>query len=329
MSVGSVDDVVVVSGTVVVGGTVVVVDAAISAAGRALTNTYVNPINATMTIGSIHRPGFGSSLLTMLSLGRNSGERHHRAIQTRVNAMDLEGRTAVVTGGAVRVGAAITRELVRRGASVFIHYNRSAEPAEALRSEIADDGGVAAIGSVDLSRPDRASDLIAAAAASLGPPTILINSASGFPFDTIDDVTVEDFRAAQDLSLASPMMLIQAFGRLVPKDLDGAVVNITDVKTVQPYRKHLSYMLAKGGIDTLTRAAAIALAPGIRVNAVALGVILPPPGEGADYAEQLAAELPLARVGGAQVVADTVAFLCENDFITGEIIRLDGGAHLV
>lgn len=243
--------------------------------------------------------------------------------------MEIEGRTAVVTGGAVRVGAAITRELARRGASVFIHYNRSAEPAEALRSEIVGAGGVAAIGSVDLSNPEAAPDLIAAAAASLGPPTILINSASGFPVDTIDDVTVDGFRAAQDLSLATPMMLIQAFGEQVPKEVGGAVVNITDVKTVRPYLKHLSYMLAKGGVDTLTRAAAIALAPGIRVNAVALGVILPPPGEGAEYVEQLAADLPLARVGGAQVVADTVVFLCENDFITGEIIRLDGGAHLV
>ncbi|GMQ93980.1 MAG: SDR family oxidoreductase [Acidimicrobiia bacterium] len=243
--------------------------------------------------------------------------------------MDLEGRIAVVTGGAVRVGGAITRELAFRGASVFIHYNRSAGPAEALREEIVAVGGVAAIGSVDLSNPEAAPDLIAAAGGALGPPTILVNSASGFPSDTIDDVTVAGFRSAQDLSLTTPMMLIQAFARHVPDDLGGAVVNVTDVKTMRPYRKHLSYMLAKGGIDTLTRAAAVALAPKIRVNAVALGVILPPAKEDDAYAENLAADLPLQRIGGAQVVADTVAFLCENDFITGEIIRVDGGGHLV
>ncbi len=243
--------------------------------------------------------------------------------------MDLEGRTAVVTGGAVRVGAAITRELARRGASVFIHYNRSAEPAEALRSEIVEAGGVAAIGSVNLSDPDTAPDLIAAAGASLGPPTILVNSASGFPFDTIGDVTTDGFRTAQNLSLTTPMMLIQALAAQIPDGLDGAVVNITDVKTTRPYRKHLSYILAKGGIDTLTRATALALAPTIRVNAVALGVILPPADEDDDYAANLASGLPLQRVGGTQVVADTVAFLCTNDFVTGEIIRLDGGAHLV
>jgi NAD(P)-dependent dehydrogenase (short-subunit alcohol dehydrogenase family) len=124
-------------------------------------------------------------------------------------------------------------------------------------------------------------------------------------------------------------MLIQAFAGQVPDDLGGAVVNITDVKTMRPYTKHLSYMLAKGGIDTLTRAAALALAPKVRVNAVALGVILPPSDEDDDYARNLAADLPLQRVGGAQVVADAVAFLCENDFITGEIVRVDGGGHLV
>jgi NAD(P)-dependent dehydrogenase (short-subunit alcohol dehydrogenase family) len=243
--------------------------------------------------------------------------------------MDIDGRTAIVTGGAVRVGGAITRELARRGASVFIHYNRSAAPAEELRSEIIEAGGVAAIGSVDLSEPESAADLVAAAASSLGPPTILVNSASGFPADSIDDVTVDGFRSAQHLSLVTPMMLIQAFAKQVPDDLGGAVVNITDVKTMRPYSKHLSYMLAKGGIDTLTRAAALALAPRVRVNAVALGVILPPSNEDDDYARNLAADLPLQRVGGAQVVADAVAFLCENDFITGEIVRVDGGGHLV
>lgn len=243
--------------------------------------------------------------------------------------MDLDGRTAVVTGGAVRVGAAICTELARRGAAVFIHYNRSAGPAEELRAQIVDAGGIAAIGSVDLSSPEAAPGLISAAAASLESPTILINSASAFPFDTINDVTLEGYRAAQDLTLVTPLMLTQAFAKQVPDDLGGAIVNVTDVKTTRPYRKHISYMLAKGGVDTLTRASAIALAPKIRVNAVALGLVLPPANEDDDYAEKLADELPLQRIGGAQVVADTVAFLCENDFITGEIVRVDGGGHLV
>ncbi|MDK1017802.1 MAG: SDR family oxidoreductase [Actinomycetota bacterium] len=243
--------------------------------------------------------------------------------------MDLAGRTAIVTGGAARVGRAISAELARRGAAVFIHYHQSSDKAESLHREINAAGGVAAIGSLDLSDPEIARHLVDVASAALGPPTILVNNASGFPLDTIEDVTLEGFRAAQDLMLATPLLLTQAFARQVPEGLGGAIVNVTDARTAKPYRKHLSYVLAKGGIDTLTRASALSLAPLIRVNAVALGVILPPPGEGDGYAGQLAAELPLSRVGGTQVVADAVALLLENDFITGEIIRVDGGGHLV
>ena len=243
--------------------------------------------------------------------------------------MELEGRTALVTGGAVRVGRAISLALADAGANVFVHYNRSAGPAEEVAAEVEARGVRAATGPGDLSDPAAAASIIDEAVAALGPVSVLVNSASGFPTDSLGDVTVDGWRSTLDLTLGSPLFLTQAFADALPGDEIGAVVNVTDVKTQRPYRQHLSYMLGKGGIDTLTRAAALALAPRIRVNAVALGVILPPPGEGEDYVNALAGELPLARVGGAQVVADTVVFLARNDFITGEIIRLDGGAHLV
>ncbi len=244
-------------------------------------------------------------------------------------SMELRGRTAVVTGGAVRVGRAISTALAREGAHVYIHYNRSAAPAEELRDEIIARGGVAAAGSADLSDPGRAHQLIRMAEDELGPVTVLVNSASGFPADSLEDVTLEGWRRTMDLTLGSPMFLIQAFAARVDADAQGAVVNVTDVKTMRPYREHLSYVLAKGGIDTLTRAAARSLAPRIRVNAVALGVILPPPGEGDEYVNALAEHLPLQRVGGPEVVGDTVVFLARNDFMTGEIVHLDGGAGLV
>ncbi len=243
--------------------------------------------------------------------------------------MELQGRTAVVTGGAVRVGRAISLALARQGAHVYIHYNRSAGPAEALRDEILATGGVAAVGSADLSDPGQAQGMMHMAQDTLGPISVLVNSASGFPTDTLESITLERWRSTMDLTLGSPLFLTQAFAAGLGADHSGAIVNITDVKTTRPYRSHLSYMLAKGGIDTLTRAAALALAPRIRVNAVALGVILPPPGEDEEYVNALAAELPLKRVGGPEVVADTVVFLARNDFITGEIIHLDGGAGLV
>jgi NAD(P)-dependent dehydrogenase (short-subunit alcohol dehydrogenase family) len=242
--------------------------------------------------------------------------------------MELKGTVAVVTGGAVRLGRAISLALAHEGAAVFIHYNRSAGPAEDLRDEIIAAGGTAVAGSGDLSDQRKAAEIIAAASDALGHVSVLVNSASGFPADNITNLDVDAWQSTMNLTLGSPLFLTQAFAAEVPADGSGAVVNITDIKTMRPYKEHLSYMLAKGGIDTLTRATALALAPNIRVNAVALGVILPPPGEGEEYVNALAAALPLQRAGGAQVVADTVVFLAKNDFITGEIIHLDGGALL-
>ena len=185
-----------------------------------------------------------------------------------------------------------------------------------------------AVGSVDLSDPQRAPELIEMAAAALGEVSILVNSASGFATDTIADVTVEGFRRSQDLTMTTPVFLTQAFAAALGEQSQGAVLNVTDVRTMTPYLKHFSYVIAKGGVDTFTRAAAVALAPRIRVNAVALGVILPPPGEDAAYVEGLAAELPLQRVGGTDPVVEAALSLLRNDFVTGEIVRLDGGSHL-
>jgi glucose 1-dehydrogenase len=243
--------------------------------------------------------------------------------------MDIAGRNALVTGGAHRVGRAITMALAAAGADVFIHYGRSADEAEATASKIRGLGRTVAMGSADLGEPSAAADLIDAATVALGPISILVNSASGFPKDTLQDVELSAWRHTLDLTLASPVFLTQAFADAMPRGLGGAVVNVTDVKTATPYRTHFSYIVAKGGLDQFTKAAAVALAPDIRVNAVALGVILPPPGEDEAYAQQLADAIPMKRPGGTDPVAAAVLALVENDFVTGETIRVDGGQHLV
>jgi NAD(P)-dependent dehydrogenase (short-subunit alcohol dehydrogenase family) len=242
--------------------------------------------------------------------------------------MNISNRVAVVTGGARRVGRAIALALADAGASVFVHYNSSAGPAEDALAEIHSRGGRGAVGSVDLGDPAAAPQLIDMAADALGEVSILVNSASGFATDTITDVDLAGWQRSHDLTLASPVFLTQAFAAALGDDSQGAVLNVTDVRTSTPYLKHFSYVIAKGGLDTFTRAAAVALAPGIRVNAVALGVILPPPGEDAAYVEELAADLPLQRVGGTEPVVAAALHLIQNDFVTGEIIRLDGGGHL-
>jgi NAD(P)-dependent dehydrogenase (short-subunit alcohol dehydrogenase family) len=243
--------------------------------------------------------------------------------------MDIRGRVALVTGGGKRLGRAIALGLASAGADVFVHYRRSAEEAEQTVAEIRRGGSRAAAGAMDLADPAQAPALIAAAGEALGPVSILINSASGFPVDSLDGVTVDQWRRTQDLTLATPVFLTQAFAAALPDGERGAVVNLTDVRTMKPYRTHFSYVVAKGGIDTFTRAAALALAPRIRVNAVALGVILPPPGEDAAFVESLAADLPLPWAGGPDPVVQAVRSLILNDFVTGEVVRVDGGGHLV
>ena len=161
-------------------------------------------------------------------------------------------------------------------------------------------GRAVALGSANLGDPAVAGDLIDAATVALGPISILVNSASGFPTDTLRDVDLEAWRRTQDLTLASPVFLTQAFAEALPEGMGGAVVNVTDVKTATPYRTHFSYIVAKGGLDQFTTAAAVALAPSIRVNAVALGVILPPPGEDDAYAERLADKIPMGRIPSLQ-----------------------------
>jgi NAD(P)-dependent dehydrogenase (short-subunit alcohol dehydrogenase family) len=241
--------------------------------------------------------------------------------------MQLEGTAALVTGGARRVGRGIALALAGAGCDLVLHYNRSSEEAEATAAEAEARGARVNLVGADMADP-AAAPAVLAGAADLAPVRILVNSAAVFPDDTLADVTAAGWEKTLSVNLTGPVFLTQAFAAALPADTSGAVVNITDWRTARPYTDHFSYTVAKGGIDTFTEAAAEALAPRIRVNAVALGAILPPPGKDSEYLKELAQEIPLQRVGGTDVVAEAVLFLLGNDFVTGEIVRLDGGAHL-
>ena len=241
--------------------------------------------------------------------------------------MELHGVVALVTGGAHRVGKAIVLALAEAGCDLVLHYNSSATAAEATAEEVRALGRSVLLVGADLGDPANAPKLIDEAS-ELGPVQVLVNSAATFAHDTIRDVTPESWDQTFQVNLRAPTFLTQAFANALPEGLEGSVVNVTDWRTERPYPDHFAYTIAKGAVDTFTAAAAVALAPQIRVNAVALGAMLPPPGEDSDYLKALASEIPLQRVGGTEPVARAVRFLVESDFVTGEIIRLDGGAHL-
>jgi len=242
--------------------------------------------------------------------------------------MELTDTTALVTGGAHRVGKAITLALARAGCDMVLHYHSSAGPAEETAAEVEALGRRVALVRADLGDASAAPTVVAAAG-DLAPVRVLVNSAAAFPDDRLVDVTPGAWQRTLDTNLTGPVFLTQAFARALPADMDGAVVNVTDWRTARPYPDHFSYTVAKGALDTFTEAAAGALAPRIRVNGVALGAILPPPGRDGAYLRELARDIPVQRVGDPGLVADTVLHLLGNDFITGEIVRIHGGAHLV
>ena len=240
--------------------------------------------------------------------------------------MELQDKVALVTGGAQRIGRGLVLALAKAGCHIVLHYNNSTDAAQKTAEEARAEGVEVITLQADLSHPVEAANLIATVALELGSVQILINNAAIFPKDTLLDLSPEAWENTMRINLISPLFLTQAFARALPQKDSGAVINITDCRTLRP--THFSYSMSKEGLNHFTLVAAATLAPRIRVNGIALGAMLPPPGGDEKYMIQRATQLPLQRVGGFEPVAQAMLYLLQNDFVTGEIIRLDGGDHL-
>jgi len=238
----------------------------------------------------------------------------------------LEGRTALVTGAAVRIGRAIALALAEQGANVIVHYRSSREEAEAACAELTALGARAWPLQAELASPDQAAGLIPRAAEVAGPVHALVNSASIFGPSTIAHMTPEQVRENLAVNAWGPLALMRA---LAAQEIDGGrVVNLLDTRVQGLDLDHAAYILSKHALLQLTRMAAVELAPRITVNAVAPGLILPPPGEDESYLDALAESLPLKRHGSARDVADAVTYLLQAEFVTGQVIFVDGGRHV-
>ena len=243
--------------------------------------------------------------------------------------MNLQGKVAVVTGGAIRVGRAITLALAEAGCHVFIIYGRSAESAEETRALVEELGVKARIFPANLADAQATETVMPTAREWFGQVDVLVNSAAIFRDGALDDTTLDIWDLQFDVNLRAPYLLSQAFARQVPGDGQGAIVNISDARVFRPAADHFAYRLTKSGLLTMTEILAHDLAPRIRVNALALGAILPPPGQDESYLEKLAQDrVPLKRPGNANIVAQNVVHLLEQDFLTGVIIKVDGGEFL-
>ena len=237
----------------------------------------------------------------------------------------LEGRTALVTGAGKRLGRAIAEALAARGASLVLHCRTSGEEAEGLVRALAASGTRAMVLRADLSDPPAAAALVERAAREAGPLDILVNNASVFGEETLEQLSAESVRRNVDVNALSPFYAARAFAR---QGRPGVMVNLLDTMIRDYDRKHLPYHLSKRMLFTLTRDMAVEYAPRVRVNAVAPGLVLPPEGADESYLRALEHTNPLHTHGAAEDVARAVLFLVESPFVTGQVVYVDGGRHL-
>jgi len=243
--------------------------------------------------------------------------------------MTVVVKTVLVTGAAKRLGRAIALDLARHGWSIALHYHSSEKEARATAADAATSGVKVALLKADLGRESEAASLIQRAVAELGPLSGLVNSASLFENDDWYSVTRESWDKHMETNLRAPFVLAQAFARQVPRDGHGAIVNLIDQRVLKPTPQFLSYSLSKAGLKWLTTTLAQALAPRVRVNAVAPGpTIINARQSQADFARQREATV-LGRGAEPQDVCDAVRYLLEASAVTGQMLAVDGGQHLI
>ncbi len=237
----------------------------------------------------------------------------------------LAGLRALVTGSGVRLGRAIADHLSDQGVAVAFHCHASREGADAGAARARAQGRAAVVLEANLEDFRAAHALPGRAAESLGGLDIVVSSAARFEKVPFQEIRPEALRRMLALDFEAPFALAQGAAAVLTNP-GGCLVNLLDIGAFEPWRGYAHYCSAKAALAMLTRLLALELAPGIRVNGVAPGTILWPE-RGYNEAEK-AAELkrvPLGRIGTAQEVAETVAFLCQNEYLTGEIVRVDGG----
>ena len=232
-----------------------------------------------------------------------------------------------MTGAGRRIGRVIALSLAEAGANVAVHYNTSRIDAEETVQTIRAVGGTAESFQADLSDYGRATGLADAVRSHFGSFDLLINSASAFGTGRFEETTKDEWDYYLAVNFTAPFLLSQCMFSGLPEDATGKVINLNDWRTARA--KRFAYGASKAALSGLTRSLAVAMAPRVQVNELALGAILPP----VDVVERPPEEMetglgPAGRMGTLNEVARAVLALVENDFITGETLHIDGGRHI-
>lgn len=237
-------------------------------------------------------------------------------------------KTALVTGGAKRIGRAIVMALARQGYDIAVHYNRSQDDAAALVEELKSVGARAVAVQADLSQTATVASLIDDAVKLIGPLEVLVNNASIFADDRAGSVTVDSFATHIDTNLLAPILLSQAFAAQKRLPKGASIINLIDQRVLKPSPPFFSYGLSKAGLWHATRTMAQALAPHVRVNAVGPGPTLKSVHQSEKDFERESRSTLLQKATSPDEVAAAVVYLLSAPSVTGQMICVDSGQHL-
>lgn len=236
---------------------------------------------------------------------------------------------ALVTGGAQRLGKAFASTLAHMGYSIALHYHSSEKQAQQTKAELESIGTQVHLLKADLTQPDQIESLFSIFDSDLRSLTfnLLVNSASIMPVGNSRELDLQDWDSALDLNLRAPFLLAQHAAKHMTSG--GLIVNISDVGAQKAWSRYLSYNVSKAGLDSLTKLLARSLAPTIRVNAIAPGLVLPSDVVTREQWDKLVEKLPLKRAATLGEITSALEFLIRNEYVTGQTIVVDGGYSLV
>lgn len=239
--------------------------------------------------------------------------------------MKLKGKTALITGAGRRLGKAMALSLAEKGADIILHYRNSAEEAAALAGEIRLMGRHCILTFQDLSESDTTERWFRNLIEENGKLDILINSASAFPEGDYETLGAAELNRSINLHVHSPLIMIRVLYEL---STAASVINILDTRIADRDPLHAAYHLGKRGLFTLTKDLAFEMAPKLRINGIAPGIILPPAGKDDTWLERLKSSNPMQERGSVKDITNAMMYLIQAEFVTGQIIYVDGGRHL-
>jgi NAD(P)-dependent dehydrogenase (short-subunit alcohol dehydrogenase family) len=238
--------------------------------------------------------------------------------------MELTNISCLITGSTGTLGTAIALALARGGADCVCHYHTRADLAGELAGQIVRMGRKAMVLQADLCNPEQIDSLMEKAF-GFGALRVIINSAAMFGRRKLSEITPQSFRDILDTNLAAPLLISRAFVKKLPSGTPAKIINMADIGALHPWAGYAEYCASKAGLVAITQSLAKELAPAITVNTIAPGIVTWPESLDEEHMQRAIAHIPLKRFAQPEEIADTVLFLVANDYVTGQVIAVDGG----